>query len=360
MRRYQTHAFPLLLLAGAFLLGATVFIWFFMTLPEGLSIDWPGLFRELRDGLPYRGHSLRIPPWSAVLLLPLALLPENAAWGLLNYITLTVLVISVPRIKSKTGYWLSILALVLSFPSLRHMADGNFEALIIAGVLLLIAGYTHKDPPLLAAGILLAASKPQVSVLLLAALGIYLLQTMPRDVIIRTALWILPVMIPTLLWKGRAWITAVFAVQQRGSLMDMSLQATLPRIGVGPDPLVWAALGMVILVSLGAAYASKRTFSREKAAMLMTASLLIAPYSAGNSMLSVLAIGIIPLAQRRLWIGGVLIVMVNVPFFLNTRRFADVQSNVQTTTLVTIWLVMLWQVWRAEIRPAPLDNNAAA
>ena len=68
------------------------------------------------------------------------------------FITLLVLVVSVPRAEPRWMYWLGILLLATSFPALRHSADGSFEALVIGGILLSVAGYERRRPYLLAGG----------------------------------------------------------------------------------------------------------------------------------------------------------------------------------------------------------------
>jgi hypothetical protein len=71
-------------------------------------------------------------------------------------------------------------------------------------------------------------------------------------------------------------------------------------------------------------------------------SLLLAPYAAANSVLTVLAVGVIPLFQKRPWIGAVLIALINLPFVFPP----DVQFNYSawytTALLLVIWGVLNW------------------
>jgi hypothetical protein len=346
----------IVLAVACFVIAALLFIAFFEQIPvEGtmLAVDWNGLWGAIAGGeIRYENHrGFRLPPWDALLVLPLGLLPLRASWGLITFITMTVLVVSVPRTERRRLYWLSILLLVTSFPSLRHAADGNFEALVIGGVLLAVYGYQKQQPFILTAGVLLAVAKPQETVLLVAVIGIYVLQTFPRPVLLKTAGLLAVVVVPLMLWRGGDWITTMLEITQRGSIMDVSLMAALNRttllssIGVGG---VW--LGFLV-ATLAIAWKSDRTFSREKAAMLVAASLLIAPYSAGNSVLTVLAVGVIPLFHKRRWLGLLLIALYDFPFVWNANLLYNWQSYYWTAVLLLCWGVLAWQVF-AESRAA--------
>lgn len=77
--------------------------------------------------------------------------------------------------------------------------------------------------------------------------------------------------------------------------------------------------------------------------MLIAGSLLIAPYAAGNSVLSVLAIGMIPLFQSNLLLGGILVALVNLPFLWSTDVLYNFQSYYWTVVVLIIWAVLVWR-----------------
>ena len=74
-----------------------------------LAMDWK-TFRSLLDAnlvyLPLDG--LRFPPWFLVPLLPPSFLSMQTSWGILAGISFIILVLSVPRICSKTLFFHSL------------------------------------------------------------------------------------------------------------------------------------------------------------------------------------------------------------------------------------------------------------
>lgn len=162
--RSLTHSdrLALVVLLVVFVALGAVFAWFFARLPvedTTLAMDWKGLWADIRSGIHY--GTLRNPPWSVFFLYPLTRLPMQVSWGVAMYLTLVVLIVSVPLARPRWRYWLSVLLLTSSIPSLRHMADGNLEGVMIAGLLLLLYGYHRASVPALAAGLLLGTAKPQ-------------------------------------------------------------------------------------------------------------------------------------------------------------------------------------------------------
>jgi hypothetical protein len=347
-----------------FVMAAALFVVFFEQLPvEGttLGIDWLGLWHEFRGGTIHYSitDGLRNPPWSVLPLVPLGLLPQRASWGVLSLLTIAVSVVSVPRTKRRALYWLSVGLLVASYPSLRHLVDGNFEALVTGGLLLVLYGYARRRPYVMAAGVLLATAKPQSIVLFMPILAAYVMQMWPPCLWLKTVFAILAVIIPTLLWRGEAWIKAVQGTYQSGTIMDISLTAALTRT-------TWFAPGMVTafwLLFIGAtlliAWKSDRALSREKAAMLVAASLLIAPYAAGNSVLTVMAIGAIPLVQARPLLGGLLIALINFPIVWTTHQLYQYSAYYTTGLLLLCWAVMGWRALKSVAvdipEPAPAE-----
>ncbi len=312
----------------------------------------------MRGGTLRYGTGVYNPPWSLLPLLGLGLLPFRASWGLITLATLGTLVASVPRTWGHKVGWLSAFLLITSYPALRHVADGNLEGLVIAGILLVLTGYRAVSPWALAAGALLATAKIQETWFLVAALAVCTIRTWPPRRWVASGLVVAVVVVPCMLWLGRDWLIALTGMPQRGSIMDSSLSATLSRLGL---PLwlrvsLWAG---VFVATLRVVLTGRCSVSREKAGLLVAAGLLLSPYSAGNSFLTVLAIGIIPLAQSRPRVGAVLIGLTNLPYL--ALAAPDVwfwwSATYWTALLVLTWVVFAWHVQRPESRRAESDTG---
>jgi hypothetical protein len=141
--------------------------------------------------------------------------------------------------------------------------------------------------------------------------------------------------------------------------MDNSLWATLERAGIA-SLTIRAGVGMAFLAAtLYWAWKSGPTFSRAKAAMLISASLLLAPYSAGNSILTVLAVGIIPLFQKRPWIGGLLILLIDLPFLATRELLYWGQGYYWPAFLLLVWALMIVWIRREDAATTtPVDSQA--
>jgi hypothetical protein len=75
-----------------------------------------------------------------------------------------------------------------------------------------------------------------------------------------------------------------------------------------------AAWLAILVVTLFIALSGLPVLNRDRAAMLIAAGLILAPYSVGNSVLTVLAIGIISLFLLNWRLGLPLLVLTNLPF----------------------------------------------
>jgi hypothetical protein len=289
---------------------------------------------------------------------PLGWLPFRASWGMLTLLTLGVLVASVPAAGGKRQRWLGILLLVTSYPALRHIADGNFEGLVIGGLLLAVYGYERQKIWPLGVGLLLATAKVQEAWVLSLVLGVYLLRTWPVRRLAGLAGLLALVTLPTLLWLGRDWITGATSILERGSIVDSSLMATLGRLGLPgwSTAACWLILAALIVLF---AWRSGPTFTRQKAAALVAASLLLAPYAAGNSYLTVLAVGIIPLVIAGNPLALVLMVLVDLPYLAN-HDLIYYWSATYWTALLLVWIgVAAYQSWN-ERRVSPQPAAVAA
>ncbi len=335
------------IVAGLLLLGAAIpLIIFFDRLPiEGtsLAIDWKQLWEGMRGGVPhYDNTGLRSPVWSILPILPLGLLSFRASWGLMVLLTLIATVLSVPSRRDRRLWFMSVVLLTVSYPSLRHLVDGNLEGLIIAGVIVALLGLRKQSPWIYTVGVFMASAKIQETWLFLLILAVYTLKAWPRPKIVITAALMLAFIIPSLLWKGREWLETILTSPYPGSIIDITLRSSVHRLGM-PNWVGFTLWGVVLTVTLYISFTSGWTFSRFKAGLLVAASLLLAPYAAGNSFLAVLAIGIIPLFHRYRWLGLFLILLADLPF-LASRDLLWWQAYYWTALLVISWAIFLWLV----------------
>jgi hypothetical protein len=329
---------------GLLVLAATLpLLIFFERIPiEGtsLAIDWKQLWEGMRGGVPRYDTGLRSPVWSILPILPLGLLSLRTSWGLMVLLTLVVTILSVPRTEDRRLWLASVLLLVVSYPSLRHLADGNLEGLVIAGVVAALAGYERKSPWIFTAGVFMASAKVQETWLFLLVLAVYTLRHWPRRKILITAGVMLAFILPSMLWKGGEWLDTIFASPYPGSIIDINLRAAVQRLGLA-DGLGLALWGLVLVATLYFAFTPGPNISRFKAGLLVSASLLLAPYAAGNSFLAVLAIGIIPLFQRHRRLGLALILLADLPI-LASPALLWWQAYYWTFLLLLSWGAFLW------------------
>lgn len=336
------------MLAGSlFGIAVALTLFFFRVLPvEGssLGIDWRGIWLGLRGGLPRYGTGLRNPPWSLIPLLPLGLLSFRSSWALLTLTTIAVEIISVPRNLSNKIDLPATLFLVLSYPSLRNIADGNLELLPIAGVLLLLLSYKRQSPWLMAGGILLASAKPQATWLLLVMFAFIVINTWSRKRILPAVFGISIVVLSTALLFGKEWIYALLTIEERGSVVDISLFSTMVRLQASPI-LSWgiwiALLGATVFIALS----TIDVLDRFKAGLLISASLLLSPYAAGNSLLTLVAIGIVPLLQTDLKHGIVLGVLVYLGYLaVGYPSIVYSYGSYYTTVVILLaWFTFAWK-----------------
>lgn len=340
--------------ATVLIVCAVAFAWFFMQIPEDspLGIDLIFYTVDQWDVEYHVVNGLRNPPWSAMLLVPFgSMMNHYAAWGILVFVTLIVLVLSVPQVKKKWLFWLSVVLLITAFQTLRVFADAQLEVFIISGVLLVVGGYKRKNPYILAAGILLATTKPQAVFMLMLILPFFLLRTWQVRDWLKSAAVVLVVVVPTLLWRGREWLAAVGGTYQAGGIIDSSLRASLNRLGFMP-PIMVAVIWLILFIAtLTVIWFSDRTLTREKAAFLVASSLLLAPYAGGNTLLVVVAVGIIPLLQKRLWLGLGLFVLIDIAYPFNSEAFIWFHASYWTLFLLLMWGIFTWWIYQHEIKP---------
>jgi hypothetical protein len=341
-----------LVLAGASL---ALVAWAFAQLPieqRGYAIDWKQLWADTRlFTANYDGKGLFNPPWVLPLLWPLSALPLAFSWAALGFATLNLLMLSVPRQPGR-GRWLAGVALVvLSYPALRQLIDGNLEVLVIGGVLLILWALPRRHTLGMAAGMLMAAAKIQESWLLLAVAALLIAREWAPRQWLRSLGWGALLAGPFLLRYGRDWWVSNLSFTRiwPGTPVDSSIYGLLLRYGL-PTWLWVLAAAIVLGASFWAIRRRGLTLGRLDAGWLLAAGLLLAPYAASNSVLTVLAIGVIPLLQRRPLIGLVLIFLYDLPLLSggNAELRLAWEASYWTLVLVLSWGALLYKPRREE------------
>jgi hypothetical protein len=325
-----------------------VFVIYFESLDlrtSSLGVDWKSFWSALKGGTLRYGpdHQIRFPPWSLLPLLPLGLLPMQAAWGLLVEVHLLILVVAVPRLIPRPLYWGGALLLIGSFPSLRTIADGNLSGLVTAGVLMLLGGYRRHSPILVAAGLILATMRPQDVWLLLPVVALHTLGTWRRDEWMKILYVVVPVVGLALAWRGHAWLEAVFGTYYEvftSSSIDISLAATLKRIGLGANVAIAGAWVVVAVATIALAWRTRNELSREKAGALIAASLLLTPYASGFSVLTVIAAGIVPLLKEFRWLGLSMMSLAILPILFPAETKVAYEASYWTAFNLLAWIAL--------------------
>jgi len=309
-----------------------------------LGIDWRGIWLDIQGGIPRYSRGLRNPPWSLLPVLPLGFLSFKSGWALLVLATLAVEVISVPRKKSKRIDLPVTFFLITSYHSIRNIADGNLEFLTIAGVLLMLYAYPKQNPWFLASGFLLASAKPQETWLLLAILCLFVLRTWRLDQMLPAAIGVFIIVSIFMLWVGSEWINALSGIEARGSIMDISLLATFSRLR-WPSIVVWAIWIAIFGITLYIAYSTGYGLDRCKAALLISASLLLSPYAAGNSLLAINAIGVVAFFRSQPKFALALAILTNLPYLHAAYPGFWYSYGAYYTTFVLFvaWCIFAWK-----------------
>ncbi len=326
---------------------ALIFITFINTLPfdiSSIAIDWKGIRRGLSGGSIQYGTGLRNPPWSLIVLLPLGLLSYRSGWGILILATIASEVVSVPR-EMRRGLRISIAVLVvITYQSLRNMMDGNLEILPIVGLLSVFSALRKENPWILALGFLLASAKPQTTWILLPVIAIYLIRIWPRGKILRTLAVILPIVTVTMVLYGKDWLESMLLIEHRGSIMDVSLFAALSRLEFS-SIVIWLIWGAILCITLLIIYHAHEFIDRRMAGFLISAGLLLAPYAAGNSLVTLFAIGVVPLFVTDKIPATTLSIVFNIPYLFirdNSLRFWY-GAYYATFVLFLSWIIFAWK-----------------
>jgi hypothetical protein len=346
----RRQAVEVLFLAGSVCLSGALFVWVFNYLPienTSLGLDWRIIWNGLHRGQVVFGGTdgyvggLFTPPWGILFLLPLGFLSFRNSWGVISFVSIIILALCVPRTDKKKQNVLAIILLLVSFPALRNLADGNLEALVIGGIVLLIFGYNHSSPAAFSLGLLLATIKFQETWLLC----LFMLYLVYKNWRIAQQLQMLvltgAVLAFSLLIWGDAWFSAVLIDKAnqvgKGSLIDISISAALGRLGVSSGFIVFARVVILGFTLLLLWRRRIRRMSWLYATFLVSASLLLAPYASGNSFLTVVAIGIISLFQQRRRLGITLLILTSVPFLASREVLYCCQAYYWTFLLFVVW-----------------------
>ena len=337
--RQRAFAVVLLLIIGSF------FAWGFSHLPlqdARLAIDWKVLWSATHGfQATYGGGDIISPPWVLPLLWPLTSLPLAYGWGVLAFITVLVLLLSVPRTRQKSRWLAGVALLITAYPTLRQLVDGNLELAVIGGVMLALWAIKARQPVFLALGVLLAAAKIQASWLLLPFLAFWVLRNWPRRAVLQSAGALALFAVPSFIWRGGEWLAALRVYRYPGSAIDSNLRATLHRLGLPPLAtwLVWGALAAITLWLL---LRSENRLGRVQVGWLAAAALLLGPYAASNSVLTPLALGVIPFYQQKPFWGLALIALFNLPYLAlgNPGLRVAWESSYWTMVLLLTWLVL--------------------
>lgn len=341
------------LLAVVLLLAAAaMLVIVFNSLPienAALAIDWKQIWVGTHAfSANYGTTELRTPPWALPVIWPLTMLPLGISWGLAAAATLAVLVLAVPRQETR-GWLMGVLLLAGSYPALRQLIDGNLEALVIGGVLLMLAADRGKHPWLLAIGLLMAAAKIQETWLFFAIFCFHIWRTWQPAKIGKAGLSAFVVAAAFLVWRGGDWWQALVTFPWPGTAIDSSLSAFSARVSAG---LVWILWPLVLITTFLVVRPGRRIEQLE-AGVVVAAGLLLAPYAASNSVLTPLALTAPVLLLQRPLLGAGLLILADLPYLLlgNLAWRTGAESNYWTVMIFVIWLAGLWRIQQRETNP---------
>ncbi len=373
-RTFRRHAWaePVL---GTCLLAvmALLLAWAAERLPsfssEVFGYDWRVISDPVRGGRwpDYGATDAFNPPWTMIGLMPLAALPLRAGWAVLATLSLTVffasgLVLARALGRSaRTAHGLGLLA-VFSFWSLRNLADGNLEALIVGGTLL--AGYAlHKCNPWgLGAALLLLTSKYQAALFVVPALVIYVARHWPRQKSLLALGVAAAGVVPSLLAFGADWLAMVApggtlstSVDRIGSNISLTALTVVPGV---TGAMRWLLAAAVAVISAWVFWPAMKTPGSPATwalagGGLLAASLLVVPYTGLLSLAALTAVAIVPVALRCWPLGVGLIVWANAPWLTafapgSTGQF-EWSEPFQLGLVIATWAAACW-LFRREVR----------
>ncbi|MEO0564316.1 MAG: hypothetical protein AAF125_19580, partial [Chloroflexota bacterium] len=191
--------------------------------------------------------------------------------------------------------------------------------------------------------VLMGSMKPQLALFVYVMLALNMIRTwQPRRWMIAAGT-VLTVVTMTMLLYGERWITHIFTITDnvRVFSMNASLVGALARMGLDEAMSIIPRL-LIVLITLWFIWYTRDDGSREKYGSLIAAGLLVAPYAAGNSGFTILALGVIPLFQRDLRLGGFLVGFIYLPYLViwNIELRQLYEPYYWTTCFFVCWIVL--------------------
>ncbi len=325
----------------------------------GFGFDWRNYWRLFESGRPdYGAVDIFNPPWTVLTLWPLAALPFRVGWGALTALTLAVLIVSVPRLPGGRANRAGVAALLLSYITLRQLADGNLAAFTVGGCLLLAHGWRRENPWTLAAGALLVTAKYQEAWLLLIVLGLWVLRAWPWRRWSLAAGLAAAVAAPSLIWLGADWLGNLLPsgfrlsgkVARPVANINLSAATTLPGLPAWLPPAAWL---IVLSVSVWLAARRGPSLSAPMSGLLLTAGMLLSPYVNEHSLITVLSIAVIPLLFRDPWPAWGLWLLTALPLAAwALGRSRDLPEYVWAAWLLLAWAWFATRLWLTGRDPA--------
>lgn len=307
-----------------------------------IAFDWRAGFHGAiwRENFGWGTVAFQTPPWSVLFLLPFTALSFGLGWAAMMYITTIALVLAVPRRPSRNKWLIGTLLLLTAHPVLRNFADVNLEGFLVAGMLISLYAFDQKKPYTLALGILIAGIKPQGVFLVFVIMGSYMLRTFHwRDIAKVVGVCGGVFAITMLIW-GEAWLMSLGRLP-----LGISLTATLADIGLSSVPITIIRT-FVAIVSLVVAYRGNPILDRSKVGLLIAASVLVAPYANGLSLVTSLAFGGIALFMNRPWLGVFVFLAYNLPYL---QAFGVDQFTIENTFYYMTIQLVLWGILLATV-----------
>lgn len=311
---------------------------------NAIAYDWRTSFHGaiFLENFGWGLRPFQTPPWSIWFLLPFTALPFEIGWAVLMYLTMLVLVLSVPRRPSRNLWLLGTLLLLTAHPTLRNFADVNLEAFVIAGLLITLYAFHQKKPYIMAFGILLAAIKPQAIYLVFLVMGLYMLQIFHWRDIAKVVLICGGVFTITMLIWGQAWLSTLGALP-----VGISLTSGLSALNF-PALIITLSQIIVAIISIVAALRGDKRLSRAKVGLLVAGSILAAPYANGLSVVTLLTFGGIAIFMKRPWLGVFVFILYNFPYIqaFGVDAFTARDSVYFLIILLITWGILLLDVFQ--------------
>lgn len=373
-------ALPVVIFIVCVISLAILFMHIFRQLPNEtttLGLDWRTIWTGIKNGTITYGNlgetigGMYTPPPGILFLLPFGYLPFKESWGLLAFISILILIISVPKTKAQKLDWLAIFLLVLSYPSLRNIADGNLEAFVVVAVVLMLKGYARNSPIIITLGLLLATIKIQETWLLIIVFSLYVIWKWPKKKWLPIFFSVAFVTIGSMLMWGKPWLEAIlshtnqannipgiiFTTEMgRGSIIDITLSSCMQRLGFAS--WITSCLWLLLFISTGLIvllwFKRGGNFTKILSALLLSSGILLAPYVSGNSFLVLVAIGLIPLFQYDKIIGSLMLALTYLPYLASQQILYHYQSYYWTFLSILFLFIAIHKLksaLRIKIKP---------